>query len=351
MTELSGREREARLIRRANRAAAVGRLMLKELDSWDEFLEADTVDLKNLPRRILKSAVVDVKKRLSPEIRKFCSKNFVNMDEQKLSFLYEDIMANRGLELPLAEFENRFAIVRREVLKGNPAHLTIVISLWGLQFKFPEDELAKDLTTALRLVADSQNELDSYWTMTYAETKTRRTEIAQPIRKKMFAVRSAVLCCFNLLEAYLNGLAWDYIQKHDTTSTSLSNRNKKLLEDTASASIREKLRKYPQIITGRELWKDSDEEFEGLIDTLKPYRDSLVHPSPFSTPEKFGGHNKLRLFYRVDHDTAVATATLLVRLIQRVHQHLYPDAPNPPEWVYQLESEIKKMPKQLSVGR
>jgi len=267
------------------------------------------------------------------------------MDEQKLSLLYEDIKAYRGLELPLTVFEAKYAPVRRDLLKGNPAHLTIAISLWGLQFKFPEDELAKDLVTALSLIATSQNELSQYETKTQVELKAQRMEIASLTRKKMFAVRSAILCCFNLLEAYLNGLAWDYIQKHGTAN--LSNQQRKLLEDTASASIREKLRKYPQIMTGNELWQDVDEDFEEFIVTLKPYRDSLVHPSPFSVPEKFGGHNKLLLFYRVDHDTAVTTANLLIRIVQRVHHHLHPNISSLPEWICQLESEIKEISKQL----
>ncbi len=311
---LSGREREANLIRRANRAAAVGRLMLKELGTWQEFLEADTVDLESLPRRNLKAALSDVRERLSEEIQKFCSKNFRDMDEKKLSMLYEEIKAYRGLELPLVEFEKRFASIRREVLKGNPAHLTICISLWGLQFKFPEDELAKDLMSALQLTSEVQNELNQYRTKTHAELEARKSEISSLTRKKMFAVRSAILCCFNLMEAYLNGLAWDYVQAHGTTS--LSNNHRKLLEDTASASMRDKLKKYPQILVGRELWKEPDQEFDGFIDVLKPFRDSLVHPSPFSAPEKFGGYDKLRLFYRIDDDTAVSTATCLFALLK-----------------------------------
>ncbi|MBT3322260.1 MAG: hypothetical protein HN392_08235 [Anaerolineae bacterium] len=71
-TRLSGREREANLIRRANRAAAVGRLMLGEFYSWNQFLEADSVDLVSLPRRMLKSGLRDIKARLSQEIGAFC---------------------------------------------------------------------------------------------------------------------------------------------------------------------------------------------------------------------------------------------------------------------------------------
>lgn len=44
----TGREREAEIIRQANRAAAVGRLMLGELNPWQEFLQADVTDLEGL---------------------------------------------------------------------------------------------------------------------------------------------------------------------------------------------------------------------------------------------------------------------------------------------------------------
>jgi len=340
MPELLGREREAILIHRANRAAAVGRLMLREINSWHEFLEADVIDLVNLPRRNLKAALSDVRGRLSLEIKKFCERNFQGMNEEKLSALYEEVKAYRGLELPLKEFEQRFATVRRDKLKGNPTHLTIIISLWGLQFKFPE-ELAKDLMTALQIVVATQKELEQHKTKTHTQLEVQRLDVKSLIGKKMFAARSAVLCCFNLMEAYLNGLAWDYVQTHSTTG--LSNINRKLLEDTASASMRDKLKKYPQILTSRELWKDPDQEFDNFMGVLKPFRDSLVHPSPFSAPEKFGGYDKLRLFYRIEHDTAISTTELLVRIIKRVHQHIHPNMQTLPEWIRELEAEITRI--------
>jgi hypothetical protein len=268
------------------------------------------------------------------------------MNESKLSLLYEEIKAYRGLELPLPEFEERFASIRREVLKGNPAHLTIVISLWGLKFKFPEDELARDLTAALALALEVHNKANEYRTKSHIQLKTKRAEIGSLTREETFAVRSAVLFSFNLLEAYLNGLAWDYVQTHGTAS--LSNRRKKLLEDTSTISLQDKLRKYPRALTETELWEEPDEDFDGFISILKPYRDSLVHPSPFSAPERFGGYDKLRLFYRVDYDTAVVTADLLIRIIRRIHKHVYQDASALPEWISQLESKVKNVSEQLS---
>jgi hypothetical protein len=100
-------------------------------------------------------------------------------------------------------------------------------------------------------------------------------------------------------------------------------------------------------LTDRDLWKNPDEEFEEFVDMLKPYRDSLVHPSPFSAPERFGGYDKLRLFYRIDTTTVIKTANLLVSLIRRVHRHIYFDAATLPEWFLHLESRVEKTSKQL----
>lgn len=342
MPRLSGREREAKMIRQANRAAAVGRLMLGEFNSWQEFLGADVLDLENLPRRQLKSGKTDVKRRLSSEIRSFCTKNFRGMTENKLSLLYEDIKAFRGLETPLKNFEEKYARVNSKVLKGNPAHLTISISLWGLKFRFPEDELSKNLVVALQLIVQAQEELEKYRKSKHRELEKNREQIAFFMRQKTFGAHSAILYSFNLMEAYLNGLAWDYLNSHAISA--LSNRKKKLLEDAFSVSIREKLEKYPRIIAEKELWdvQENKETLNAFLDVIKPFRDSLVHPSPFSAPEKFGGYDKLRLLYRIDFDTGLLTANLLVLLVEVIHSHIYIEVDNLPEWFTDLKQEVEK---------
>jgi hypothetical protein len=334
---ISGRDKEASLIRQANRAAAVGRLMLGEIRDWSSFLEADCIPLTNLPRRCLKSGKADVKERLSAEIDRFCQKNFKGMTVQRLAAMYEDIKAFRGLELPLIEFEQRFAQVRSEILKGNPSHLTVCISLWGLQYRIPEEQLAKDITEAAELVSQSQDQLDRFQRYSHAELLHNRSLIESLLRRKLFAARSAVIACFNLLEAYLNGIAWDYLRTADKAL--LSNNNKKLLEDTRSVSIRDKLQKYPEIIAGNTLWDKEDTDLNEFLTIVKPFRDSLVHPSPFATPEKFGGYDKLRLLYRIDEDTAYLAIYTSVSLILRIHKHIKPTAILPP-WLEDLHNKF-----------
>ncbi len=333
MNRISGRDKEASIIRQANRAVAVGRLMLGEMRHWAEFLEADQIDLTSLPRRQLKSGKADIKRRLSAELEKFCESNFRGLTQQRLSEMYEDIKAFRGMEMPLSEFERRFAPARKEVLKGNPAHLTVSISLWGLQFRIPEEELAKDIMEAVDLGVNAQEQLKRFESSTQAELLRDRSTVGSLLRQKMFAARSGVTACFNLMEAYLNGIAWDFLRTADTTL--LSNRSKKLLEDSASASIREKLQKYPEIIAGTAPWSADDADLVQFLEVVKPYRDSLVHPSPFLAPEKFGGYDKLRLLYRIDKETADLAASITARLVVRIHKHIKRNAAMPP-WLKDL---------------
>ncbi len=332
-----GRNREVQKIRKYNRAAAVGKLMLKELNDWNEFLKADQDDLENLPRRFLKSAYNDVKKRLSTELDRFCKQNFLNMNVDILSNLYEEIKKYRGLEISLSDFEKKYAPIHPQILIGFPLHLTVSISLWGLQFKFPENELSKDIIEAMGLATNSQIELKKYEKLSHKELLQKREEITSFLRMKFFTIRMLILSCFNLLEAYLNGLAWDYIYKFGQED--LSNRQYKCLTDSTSVSIRDKLKKYPEIISKRTLWEENDGEIVGFIDIVKPYRDSLVHPSPFSAPEKFGGYDKLLLFYKIDFDTAFLTVDLLIKLINKIHFHINPDIKDIPKWI---DSIIKK---------
>lgn len=76
-----------------------------------------------------------------------------------------------------------------------------------------------------------------------------------------------------------------------------------------------------------------------FLDVVKPFRDSLVHPSPFATSEKFGGYDKLRLLYRTDKETADMAASMTARLLIRIHKHINVDSPLPP-WMEELWAKV-----------
>lgn len=340
MKILRGRDKEALLIHQANRAAAVGRLMLGELSSWHEFLMADIIDLNDLPRRKLKSGSADVKSRLNAEITNFCTNNFQNMNMEKLSHLYEKIKALRGLEMPLLQFEAEFSAINPKVLHGCPRHLTIAISLWGLQFRFPEEQISNDIMTGLDIAKNAIMNLKKYEEKPHKQLATFRTNISNLVQERNFSIRAALVGCFNLVEAYLNGLAWDHLQARDPGT--LTEKQKALLDDSASVSLRRKLVEYPKELTGgRLLWQDADPEVDQFLTSSKPFRDSLMHPSPFPAPAKYGGHDKLRLFYRLDYNTALDAATLVVSMLKRLHYHIHGQDRVLPTWLKNFDDNMQ----------
>jgi hypothetical protein len=221
-SRLTGRDKEALAIQIADKASALGRLMLGEFDSWEDYLKPKTTDYASLPRKQLKSGYADVRKRLRKEIDSFYSHNFACISDDSILKLYEDIVSSRGLEAPLSEFEEKYSKIKREVLKGNPAHLTVSVTLWGLKFLFPEDLLSKDIISALVLMSESRDRTKEYESQQHNFLKNKTDEFLPYIRRIEFAQRAIVLACFNLMEAFLNGLAWDYCQSNDFSS--LSNR-------------------------------------------------------------------------------------------------------------------------------
>jgi len=336
-SRLTGRDKEALAIQIADKASVVGRLMLGEIDNWEVYLKPATTDYASLPRRQLKAGNADVRKRLKKEIDAFYSHNFVGLSNEAILTLYDDVYSSRGLELPLTEFEKRYSKIKRSVLKGNPTHLTVSITLWGLKFLFPEDILSKDIQAALGILIESKGIAKAYQSEQHSSVKNKTEEFLPHIRRIEFAQRAIVLSCFNLVESYLNGLAWDYCQSNDLSL--LSNRKAKLLTDSSTASIRDKLLKYPAIIVGREgISVDGATEF---LDIIKPFRDSLVHPSPFSAPEKFGGYQKLKKLYELDYHVAIMAVASAVLVIKSIYS-IVGGTGESPIWLLEIENWLSE---------
>lgn len=84
---------------------------------------------------------------------------------------------------------------------------------------------------------------------------------------------------------------------------------------------------------------NNDSDLVQFLDVVKPFRDSLVHPSPFAAPEKFGGYDKLRLLYRTNKETADLAASTTAKLVIRIHKHIDSDSPLPP-WMEDLWAKV-----------
>lgn len=310
-----GRDKEASLIRDANVATAVGRLLLGEISSWSDFLEPDLIDYASLPRRQLKSGKNDIQKNLQNRIDGFCKSNFKSMTRDKLVLIYEELKEHRRLEIPYIEFCKKYSPINNFKKRGYPEHSTVCISLWGMQYRFPEHDFSNDMVLALNQFSEADSELVNYEKQEHKKLKIDKDSISSLIRKIESSKRQIMQTSFSLLECYLNGLAWSFFNRE--SKSPLSKRKTDLLKDTSNVSLRDKVKKYPSSIFGKELKK---EIIEFVMNEAKPYRDSLMHPSPFSAPEKFGGYDKLEKLYNLDKEIVSKTTFGVIEIVEEVEK-------------------------------
>jgi hypothetical protein len=232
--------------------------------------------------------------------------------------------------MPLKEFASLIGQPQEGVLRGAPRHSTIMISPWGLQTEYPEMHLVRDMAVAFNSAVSIEAEIMQHEGIPWAKAKQHETRkhIADLRTRALFHRRMCLLSCFNLIEAYINGVAWDFTESHDILGLS---KNKQDVLTSSQASILDKVVKIPEIVTGASpgpLTQDQD-PLKAFREIIKPFRDSIVHASPFSAPARFGGYDKLSKVYELTLQTARDTVDLTVDIIGRVHRFVGGDGSFP----------------------
>lgn len=317
-----GRRREVDEIVNLRRAALVGQLLLGELNGPLPPVSPESFNA--LPRAEIKAQRKHLRATLKGQIAKFCNENFESLTPKDLVRLYLPIFEKKSsFRIPLVEFEKTFGKPTPRALRGVPRHATVQISPWGLQMEFPELHFAKDLACAHNSAFELKKELDAVGTPPWQVVKTSavRSKLATIVRALEFHKRMTLIACFNLVEAYVNGLAWEYCYTHDLSS--MSDRDRKLLtEQKNPVALDKKLTQYPHIVAGTKngpLYKERD-PLKTFLETVRPFRDAIVHSSPFSAAERFGGYDRLNRIYELNMDTLFLAVGKTIELIGEIHR-------------------------------
>jgi len=335
---MKGRDKEAEDIVLYERAVEVANLMLGKVNRPIRRLFAE--DYRGLPRRNLKAGSEDIKRKWG-DVKEFCRENFEKTPPEKLAALYERLLQHCGsYRLPLVEFINRVGRPREEVLKGAPLHSTVHVSQWGLQFEFPEMHMARDVAIAYNAVLRLKQDIDRIQARkpSWSDVKREQDSIARKQSELKYHMRMCLICCFNLVEAYINGLAWVYMNTAADKST-LSENQRRLLEGDQT-SILDKLLKIPKLVKGVDSGPLSKDEspLSEFRDIIKPHRDSVVHASPYSAPERFGGYDKLSKVYDLEPDVVRRSVELSIGIVGVIHRFLEGKGEYP-EWMPTRNSE------------
>lgn len=315
----NGRTREINEILTYIRAARVGNLLLGESDGNFPFLYHE--EIEDWPRKKIRIERERVREYLKEEVKQFCRTNFPKLKPSRLAELYDPLFVTRGrLRMPMTEFLDFVGgEITHDVFRGAPLHSTVTISTtWGLQTEFPEQHLIKDIAVTFNAVVKAEESLKQYKKRGHEYLRGRQGEIAALVRQTATNRRLCLLSCFNLIEAYVNGLAWEFAQRNDITK--LSKAKQKMITE-AEGSIIKRIINIPEVITGAPSpFSENDEPLKGFIDTIKPFRDSIVHASPFAAPAKFGGYDKLEKIYELDTRTVRQAIDITESIISIIHR-------------------------------
>lgn len=330
----TGRDVEVFEIVQHDRAVEVALLLMGRLNGGMKPIFPE--EYHSLPRKQLKSGKASLRDGRADEVRKFCKDNFVKSDVGRLAGLYEELFEHDSeLRLPLQDFEKRFGQLNKRALGGAPRHCTIVISPWGLQTEYPEMHFARDMVIAFNAAFTLDAEIKEYGEITYAEAK--QDEVRHPLFERISQARlnrrTCVLSCCNLLEAYINGIAWDCV--HSDGLSDLSNEQQVKLEKFDKLSLVKKLKEVPEVVTGRSpgpLAEDAD-PLKSFKESIKPYRDSFVHAAPFSAEAKYhSGYDKLSKVYDLTLETTRTAVNITLDIIMKIHLFVGGDGERP-KWL------------------
>jgi hypothetical protein len=328
----TGRDREVSVIVTHDRATEVANLLMGKLDRPMRRIFQE--DYRSLPRRNLRSGKASLRDGRAGELERFCERNFGTTEVHRLAGLYERLYEhNSQLRLPLKELAVLIGQPQDGVLRGAPRHSTVVISPWGLQTEYPEMHLVRDIAVAFNSAVTLDAEIKQHEGVSWSEAKQdeARKHIADLRTRAAFHRRMCLLSCFNLIEAYVNGVAWDFVESRDISDLS---KNKQDVLTSGQASILDKVVKIPEIVADTSpgpLTLDQD-PLKTFKEIIKPFRDSIVHASPFSAPVRFGGYDKLSKVYELTPQTTRKAVELTVDIIGRIHRFVGGDG-DFPQWL------------------
>jgi hypothetical protein len=198
-----------------------------------------------------------------------------------------------------------------------PAHARVVLDIHGCGAN------GAPLRGWRLLEASSYEDMAALWNFVHERAGVDTSEAPAPERKVLHALcRAALAASVYFVEAYLNGLAFDYLAESSDAATE---DEKSILSDwdfkkdrPRFLSLRDKVFRYQSIILKAQhppLQPSNCPELERILDAAGLIRNPLAHPSPHLNPRSGAPDKEIAIFnIRVETvRSAVDSAVVVVR--------------------------------------
>lgn len=264
------------------RAVVCCRLMMNDFSSWDGFLDEYKFATRVSNRKQARSVGARIGKSygmLKSETTKFIEENFESASATDLIRIADDLIRDRRIFLPLKEFEDEYLRISNSVKYQLPVHSFVSVSLWGLQFDYPEHNFINDLKISI-VELDSVSKSVNGLAEGAINLRSDRASISTQISKQKFFSRCVVTAAYNFLEAYIAGLLFEAHSYQKLGNKLIDESFREKSSALEKKSLKEKIERLNSEVLG------ANSEIGGRLSKVisgegKTIRDAIHHATAF----------------------------------------------------------------------
>jgi len=305
------------------KALVASRLLLGDFDDWKTFEQERETAGKILNRRAARSVSSQIGRNyreLSAEMRQFIDKNFARCNYDDLARLCDAVRPGIGLYLRLDDFEASLFALAEPVKRRFPFYAHVSISIYGLQFEFPEHHFINDMDAAFEDLKETRQRIDALG-LTDANVKRQRDAIVPLISREKFISRSMVSASFSLVEAFLSGLFFTALSTNFLGILHCDDGLLSYAKSKESAALKDRINRIVKFASSGKMDGGTD-PFRSFIEIGKRYRDAIHHTTPFGRKDIEAGERLLAL-YEVKSDVAIQCALLSLNTVLVISGWIY----------------------------
>lgn len=309
------------------KAMVVARLLMGDFSNWRNFEEERDFATRIANRQSARSVSAQIGrgyKELSIKTKNFISENFEDCDYADLANLCDAVVIGYGIHDRIDRFEKNFFQISKDIKEAFPFHAHVSVSLYGLQFEYPEHHFLKDIETAVEQLSEVQPKILNYRVGVW-DKKTDRLSLQKIISKEKLMNRVLIIASFNLIESFISGLFYEVVENRSMGKLALSEAFISYAAKNETDILRRRLDKTIRYISN-DAKSVETEPFQYIIEKAKFYRDAIHHTTPFSRKGISEGERLLAL-YRVDCELALAIGSSVLLCITEIQNYLYPMGP------------------------
>jgi hypothetical protein len=266
--------------------------------------------------------------------------------------------------LGATEPDETYAVIRREALAEGWDY--VILPKWKIEELFPRlsryvpawnrlplhtlvyvylEPREPGPTRVMWLEENTHSDMAALWNQSLASYGAAKTEVQQSgpygprSREHVALVRLTIQAAYHFVEAFLNGAAFNFWyankERLDRDVCTMLLEWDEVKARRAHLSLREKLLKYPRIISGAPppLFTDHDDDFQFMTSTVMRIRHAHSHLSPRPDGAS-GGVVDLAPFLE---STDIEVAERAVELAKRIAEACYRER----GWLYWLRERSK----------